>query len=150
MSMMHRIPALILLLALFCLFSACSSIPGLRPPDSDLTGVSWVLVSYNDGKNNFVSVPPATEITLVFGKEGRLNGNAGCNNYSGDYRLDGELITIGSLNSTEKHCLSPEGVMDLEQQYLTLLQQTTRYNIDGDELVLSYYDVKKLLIFRKG
>jgi heat shock protein HslJ len=79
-----------------------------------------------------------------------MTGNAGCNNYSGDYRLDGELITIGSLNSTEKYCLSPEGVMDLEQQYLTLLQQTTRYNIDGDELVLSYYDVKELLIFRKG
>lgn len=150
MFMKPRILVLILLLVLLSLFSGCSSIPGLRPLDSDLIGVSWVLVSYNDGKNNFVTVPPASEITLVFEKEGRLTGNTSCNNYSGDYHLEGELITIGSLTSTEKYCLSPDGVMDLEQQYFTLLKQTTRYNIDGNELVLSYYDVKKLLILRKG
>ncbi|MDD1706867.1 MAG: META domain-containing protein [Methanoregulaceae archaeon] len=148
--MKYRIPALILLLALFYLLSGCFSIPGLGPPSRDLTGVSWVLVSYDDGKNNFVSVPSATDIALVFEKDGKLTGNAGCNDYFGDYSLDGGLITISSLASAEKYCPSPEGVMDLEQHYLALLQQTTRYNIDGDELVLSYYDVKRLLIFRKG
>jgi heat shock protein HslJ len=39
--------------------------------------------------------------------------------------------------------------MEREQQYLLLLGNTTRYSIDRDELTLSYYDVKKLLVFRK-
>lgn len=148
--MMHRIPALILLLALFCLLSACCSTPGQGPLCPDLTGVSWVLVSYSDGKENLFPVPPATKITLLFGTDNRVRGNAGCNDYSGEYRLDGGLIGIGPLASTEKYCLAPEGVMDLEQQYLALLQKATRYNINGDELILSYYDVKRLLVFRKG
>ncbi len=123
--------------------------PGQGPQSPDLTEITWVLVSYND-EGTFVPVPPAVEITLFFGTDGRVYGNAGCNDYRGTYRLDGGLMNISPLVSTEKYCLSPEGIMDLETQYLFLLQQTSRYNIDRDELVLSYYDTRKLLVFRKG
>ncbi len=147
--MIYRLPFPILLILFSCLLSAGCSIPGLGPQSPDLTGITWVLVSYNNGGDRFVPAPLTAEITLFFGPDGRVHGNAGCNDYSGTYRLDGGLITIGPLAATEKYCLSPEGVMDLEQHYLSLLQQTTRYHVDGDNLVLSYYDTTRLLVFRK-
>ena len=92
---------------------------------------------------------PLTTITLKFGDDQRIGGNAGCNDYSGEYKTDGGLVTIRVMGSTEKYCSLPSGVMDMEQHYLLLLGNTTRYSIDQDELTLSYYDVKKLLVFRK-
>jgi heat shock protein HslJ len=148
--MVYRLHLLISLLVLSCLLSAGCSIPVQGPENPDLTEPTWVLVSYYNGGDAFVPVPPIAEITLLFSTDGRVQGNAGCNEYFGTYRLDGGLTDIGSLASTEKYCLSPEGVMDLEQHYLSLLQETTRYNIDGDELVLSIYDTRRLLVFRKG
>lgn len=148
--MIGRMDFPILLILFSCLLSAGCSIPGLGPQSPDLTEITWVLVSYINGGDTFVPAPLTAEITLFFGHDGLVHGNAGCNEYSGTCRLDGGLITIGPLAATEKYCLSPEGVMDLEQHYLSLLQQTTRYQRDGDQLVLSYYDVKRLLVFRKG
>ncbi|MDD1706252.1 MAG: META domain-containing protein [Methanoregulaceae archaeon] len=117
-------------------------------PPQDLTSHSWRLAFYNDG-NELAGTGPLTLITLKFAEDGRISGNAGCNDYFGDYRLEGGLISVGELGATEKYCLTPEGVMDMEQTYLLLLKNTTRYSIDQDELTLSYYDVRKLLIFRK-
>lgn len=149
MRTMSRLPFLLLPLLVFCLFSGCCTIPGQGPPCPDITG-SWILLSYTSGNGSMIPVPPEGRITAVFGNDSRVSGNAGCNDYSGGYTLDGGLITIGPLVSTEKYCHSPGGVMEREQVYLSLLQTSTRFNVDGDELVLSYYDQKQLLVFRRG
>jgi heat shock protein HslJ len=117
-------------------------------PPEKLTADSWRLTSYNKG-GELAEVGPLTIITLKFGEDWRIGGNAGCNDYSGDYQLDGGLMSVRALGATEKYCLVPEGVMDREQAYFLLLNNTTRYNIDQDELTLSYYDEEKLLVFRK-
>jgi heat shock protein HslJ len=117
-------------------------------PPEELTGNSWKLVSYNDG-NELANAGPLTIITLKFGENGRISGNAGCNDYFGDYQLEGGLISIKVLGATEKYCLAPEGVMDMEQSYYLLLKKTTRYHIDQDEMTLSHYDEEQLLIFKK-
>lgn len=117
-------------------------------PPEELTSHSWRLVSYDTG-TELADVGPLTIITLKFGEDGRISGNAGCNDYFGDYLMEGGLISVRALRSTEKYCLAPEGVMDIEQVYFLLLKNTTRYSIDKDELTLSYYDEEKLLIFRK-
>jgi heat shock protein HslJ len=145
---MSRLPFLFLPLIVMCLFSGCCTMPGQGPPCPDITG-SWILVSYSTENDSLVPVPPTDRITAVFGKDSRVSGNAGCNDYFGEYTVEGGLISIGPLASTEKYCLSPEGVMEREQIYLSLLQTSTRFNVDGDELVLSYYDQKQLLVFRK-
>ena len=146
---MSRLPFLLLPLIVFCLFSGCCTIPGQGPPCPDIIG-SWILLSYDNGNGNLVPVPPEGRITAVFGNDSRVSGNAGCNDYFGEYRLEGGLLSIGSLASTEKYCLSPGGVMEREQRYLSLLQMSTRFNLDRDELILSYYDQKQLLVFRRG
>jgi heat shock protein HslJ len=134
---------------LFSLVLACIAgclAPSTPPPE--LTSGTWKLVSYNTG-NELAGTGPLTTITLKFGEDQRIGGNAGCNDYSGDYKTDGGLVTIKVMGSTEKYCSLPAGVMEREQHYLLLLGNTTRYSIDQDELTLSYYDVKKLLVFRK-
>lgn len=145
---MSRLPLLLLPLMVFCILSGCCTTPGQGPPCPDLTG-TWILVSSTSGNDGMVPVPPEGRITAVFGDDSRVSGNAGCNDYSGTYRIEGGLVSIGPLASTEKYCLSPEGVMDREQTYLGLLQEATRFSIDQDELTLSYYDKKQLLIFQR-
>lgn len=146
---MSRLPILLLLLVLSCLLSGCCTLPGQGPPCPDLTG-TWTLVSYSGGNGSMIPVPPESRITAVFGEDSRVSGNAGCNDYAGSYRIEGGLISIGSLISTEKYCLWPEGVMEREGIYLSLLQESTRFNVNLDELELSYYDEKLLLLFRRA
>lgn len=136
----------VVLLVAFILLAGCSS----TVPPEDLTRSPWLLVSYLDEEKGPSAVPPGSQVTLSFGADGKISGNAGCNDYFGTYRVDGGLLSIEGLVSTEKYCLSPQGVMDLEGKYLSLLSESTRDNIDGNELTLSYYDEKKLLVFRRG
>jgi len=140
-----RIFCATLLLIAFILLAGCSS----TVPPEDLTRSPWLLVSYLDEEKGPTVVPPGSQVTLSFGEDGRLSGNAGCNDYGGTYQLDGGLLSIKGLVWTEKFCLAPPGVMDLEGKYLSLLPESTRYNIDGNELALSYYDERKLLVFRR-
>ncbi len=135
----------ILYLLILCTMAGC-----LAPssPPEELTAHSWRLVSYNSG-NALADIGPLPIVTLRFGEDGHISGNAGCNEYFGDYQLEGGLMSVRALGATEKYCLTPEGVMDREQTYLLLLSNTTRYHIDQDELTLSYFDEKKLLVFRK-
>jgi heat shock protein HslJ len=142
-------PAILILfvtLAGTCLLAGCAS----TTPPADLTDSPWILVAYEDGGNGLVPVSPSISATLQFRTDGQLEGNAGCNDYFGSYRVEGGLLSIGQVGSTEKYCLSAEGIMEFEQRYLSLLKETTRYNIDGTELTLSYYDERKLLVFKKG
>jgi heat shock protein HslJ len=140
-----RIFCATLFLVVFVLLAGCSS----TVPPEDLTRSPWLLVSYLDEEKGPSAVPPGSQVTLSFGDDGRLSGNAGCNDYGGTYQLDGGLLSVKDLAWTEKFCLSPPGVMDLEGKYLALLPESTRYNIDGNELTLSYYDERKLLVFRR-
>lgn len=122
-------------------------ISGSTTPPPDLTTPEWHLLSYRGGDGN--DVPAMEDITLRFNPDGTLQGNSGCNQYFAAYSVEGELIMVKSLASTERYCTGPDGVMAQEQEYLTRLSNTTRYHVSGDNLVLSYYDVEKLLVFVK-
>ena len=136
---------LILCLLISGCFAGC--VAPLSPPE-ELTSHTWRLISYNNG-DELAGVGPLTIITLKFTEGGQISGNAGCNDYFGTYKTDGGLISVRVTGATEKYCLAPEGVMDMEQVYFLLLGNTTRYSIDKEEMTLSHYDEKKLLIFRK-
>jgi heat shock protein HslJ len=145
---MCRLMFLVLPLIVFYLLSGCCTTPGQGSLCPDITG-TWILLSYNGGNGTLVPVPLEERITAVYGTDSRVTGNAGCNDYFGQYTLEGGLISIGPLASTEKYCLWPEGVMEREGRYLGLLQEATRFNVNGNELTLSYYDQKQLLVFRR-
>jgi heat shock protein HslJ len=84
-----------------------------------------------------VSSPlPDTQVTAVFGEDGKLSGSAGCNTYSATYTTDRGAITIGQPAATRKACVKPAGVMEQEQAYLDALPHATSYLVEGSRLSL--------------
>ena len=99
-----------------------------------LTGTTWLLTGYNDGKNSFVMVLSGTEITAIFGADGNFSGSAGCNNYTASYQVEGETILVGPVATTRMMCAEPEGIMEQESGYLAALESGVTYQINGDTL----------------
>jgi heat shock protein HslJ len=104
------------------------------PPPS-LTGVTWRVTGVNNGREAVVSVVSGTQLTAVFGSDGRVSGNTGCNMYAGPYTLAGSNISIGPLISTRRACLSDEANAQ-EHAFLTALEASTTYELMGDRLTL--------------
>ncbi|HUU76596.1 MAG TPA: META domain-containing protein [Methanoregulaceae archaeon] len=143
-----RVVMVIILIAL-CFFAGCSGI-GSQSRTEALTAHTWHLVSYYDENRNVQSLVPGTDISIRFLEDGTITGNAGCNDYFSRYTLEGYLVTFGPIASTEKYCMEPGGVMEQEQAYLGRLSNSTRFQVTSDQLILSYYDVRKLLVFEQG
>jgi heat shock protein HslJ len=102
-----------------------------------LAGTTWQLTGYNNGMGGFASVLAGTEITAVFGGDGKLAGSAGCNNYATSYEISGENISIGPVASTMMMCPEPDGIMEQESAYLAALESVSTYTIEGKQLSLS-------------
>jgi hypothetical protein len=61
----------------------------------------------------------------------------------------GEVITISNLSrSADPSCSGSTVSSAEEERYFALLPNVTRFNEENNELVLSYYDVRKMLIFQ--
>jgi len=119
-------------------------------PPLPLSGTRWLLESYSLEGDGVSSVIAGTTITAEFAPDGKVTGNAGCNRYFASYEVSGDTMTIGPAGSTKMYCSEPEGVMDQEARYLTLLESTAGYRIDGDQLNLLDEDGKTLLSYRAG
>jgi len=112
------------------------ALPTTASPSSSLQGKTWRLTSFTNESGSVV-VLPGTEITAVFGADGRMAGSAGCNNYFASYQIFGNGIKIGPIGSTLKYCAEPTGVMAQETAYLRLLQSSTTYTVTADQLKIS-------------
>ncbi len=115
-----------------------SAVAVYQSQGQDLAGTSWEVVGYNNGKQAVTSVMGGVTMTADFGKDGNLTGNAGCNDYNGPYKVNGNQITIGPLASTKKAC--EQTVMDQEMQYLTALGTAATYQMEGKTLELRTKD----------
>ncbi len=71
--------------------------------------------------------------TVTFTRDGKINGDAGCNRFLGEYSVDGSTIDIGPLASTLMFC---EGVMDAERALLKALEKSASYTVKGERLTL--------------
>jgi heat shock protein HslJ len=111
-----------------------------KAQSQNLEGTTWQAISYNNGKQAVINVLAGTELTADFGADGSLSGSAGCNQYTGQYEINGNQITIGPLASTKMYCEGPAGVMDQESQFLAALQSAMIYRIEGNRLELRTRD----------
>jgi heat shock protein HslJ len=126
------------ILLAFCsiiLLASCSSVNGLKSKSggsqASLNNSSWTLAD---------NVKGPSPTLLISGD--RISGNAGCNNYfSTEINLD---PTAGNIGSTRKMCDN----MDVETNFLKMLDQTTKYVIKDNVLEL-YKDNLLLLRFNK-
>ena len=99
-------------------------------PKAELIGSTW-LAEDIDGKG----VIDNAQSTLIFGTDGRVSGNAGCNRYGGVVTLKGASLLVDQVFSTKMACVAP-ALMDQETRFLQALQATRSYRIDGTKLVL--------------
>ncbi len=118
-----------------------------------LEGPTWSLLAFvepNPVEGMPAPLPLATdvrsgtEITITF-SDGVLRGSAGCNSYQAAYTRDASVLTIGSTAVTEMFCLSPEGVMEQEDQYLRVLEDVVGFHIHGGQLWLETGDGRALV-----
>jgi heat shock protein HslJ len=104
--------------------------------EAPLTGVTWSLISYNNGKGGISSVILDTEITAVLGEDGSFAGSAGCNRYTASYSTDGDMISIGMAATTLMECAEPTGIMEQEAAYLAAIQEAATYKVSSERLDL--------------
>lgn len=111
----------LILLTLF-LLGGCAASPGGR----QMSGRDWRAANLNG-----VPVLPNSIVTLRLEGGERISGSAGCNLYSGSYRLmSREGIDFTALTTTRKAC-TPE-LMDQERRFLSILESVEGYSFYSD------------------
>jgi heat shock protein HslJ len=137
---------LALLIVAAVLVSACSTggsgsdddaTTSPSPTPATLIDTSWRLTQVGD---DVAAVPDAIKATLSFSgadaeRADIASGSTGCNRFSGPYTLGaGDALSFGALAATQRAC-SP-AINAVEGAYLTALDTTDAYTLDGDTLTL--------------
>jgi len=105
---------------------------------------AWILETLGDA-----GVTGNSPVTIRFGDDGRVSGNSGCNNYTGNYTREGERLEIArNLVSTRRACLS-DAAMAQEQKFLETLSAMTSYATDERGALTLSNDAGQRLVFRK-
>ena len=119
-----------LLVFTFIGLAACSA------PNSMLDDTEWFLRSYGE-QNDLQVIIEDTEITATFNSvKGEVSGSAGCNTYFAGYEVRGSRLSISGMAFTEMACISPEGVMEQEQEFLTILAAAQSFQVDDTTLAI--------------
>jgi heat shock protein HslJ len=118
--------------ALLLAFGAVSGVAAAGGTGGTLEGPTWILKSYDKG-GTMTDVPAEVYADAVF-KSGTVNGNSGCNVYSGTYTASGSSLTFGTLASTKMNC--PQAQNDVETGYLAALGKSATYTATADTLTI--------------
>jgi len=104
-------------------------------PGADLRETTWVLEGYlvDLQDEELTESLEGVNVELIFKEEGELQGNAGCNTFTGRYVTDGTEIVFRDLLVTRLTCGEPAGIMDQETLFLQWLEQAEKYRINEDE-----------------
>jgi heat shock protein HslJ len=73
-----------------------------------------------------------SEVTLMLGSDGKVGGKSGCNGYSANYQLSGDILKIyPPMIGTRMMC--PPALMNQEQAYRSLIEtaQSARVTPEG-------------------
>ena len=100
---------------------------------SGLEGTLWRLAEYEGPDGKSVPVPQAITASATF-DAGTVSGNAGCNDYTGGYTVDGDNLTIGTLAATKKACGPAETAV--ETAFLATMGKVATYAVSAGSLEL--------------
>jgi heat shock protein HslJ len=135
--------AALLLAAAACAGPTLSSDPPAaatpsEPPAAASPEGPWQLIG---GTVNGAPLVLVDEAPVTFVVEGStVGGRSACNQYFGEFGLDGGQVRLTGLGGTEMGCEEP--IMTLETAYMTGLAQVEAATIDGDMLTLAGPDVE--------
>ncbi len=112
---------------------------GLDAQTRTLAGTSWRAVGINNGRGAVASLVLGSEVTMVFGDDGRVTGFAGCNHYNAGYDSDASHLRFTPAAATRKMCASDD-VMQQEQAFLKALESVDTLRFEGSRLDLRRAD----------
>ena len=111
---------------------------------SGLENTLWSLVSFGPPDAQQPLVEGSTITLLLAGGQG--GGTGGCNTYGATYQVDGNKITFSEIIRTERAC-EDERVTEQEQRYFQALETASEYQVESDQLRITYDNGNGLLIF---
>ena len=106
----------------------------------------WKLVSYGSPAD-LTPAPPDVDTSIVFGADGKVNGNVGCNGFGGNYTLEGNTITFEDIVSTLMFCEGPVG--DQETTTLNVFAGSTTFVLEGDTLTITSADGSSVIVLAR-
>jgi heat shock protein HslJ len=113
------------------IFAASVALAGCGPTGelpSTLGGTTWVATQISG------QAPVAgREPSITFDGD-RISGNAGCNGFSGRFRIEGSTIAIQDLGSTAMGC--PEPAASMERMFLNALGGASSIQVGYSTLVI--------------
>lgn len=125
-----------LIISLFMVFTVLT-VAACGTSGSALEENKWSLKSYGE-QSNPEQVLEGTEVTATFDSgEGKVSGSGGCNTYFASYEFKGNNLSISDLAWTEMACISPVGVMEQEQEFLSLLGDAESFQVDDTSLTIT-------------
>ena len=118
-------------LAAFSLLAACPAAGQAPAPYAELPGTSWIMIEWN-------GVVPATPFppVVTFSREFHFAGRAGCNTYSGPYKVIGERIELDPSAWTKMMC-GPDR-MALDEKVAADWRRVRRLTLGTDDILAAH------------
>ena len=130
---MNKICFILSAAVLACCLNNCGNARKTASDTSlELAGIHWKLIELNGAPVE--TDQSAVEPYIEFDKyTNRFSGSAGCNRVVGSYELnESGIIDFSKAAVTKMMCLN----MELENQFLKILDFIERYKIEGETLTL--------------
>lgn len=124
---MKIISGLIALVILYCVLGCAQA---TSKPDVPLTNTYWKLVELN---GTAVSPGEGKELHMTLRAGDRVDGYAGCNQFTGAVTVADGGISFGPIASTRRMC---QDVMAQEDAFLLALENAHRFAISGEDLAI--------------
>lgn len=125
------------------LFAIVSILMGCQSQNNLILNNQWKLIELNGKSLTNENV----NVTLTLNAANhQVNGNGGCNNYFGNYKLDGNTIEISNVGATKMFCVE---TANIEDEFFNTLKDKSDIKVTDSQLIFSKGG-KTVLIFQKN
>jgi heat shock protein HslJ len=101
-----------------------------------LAETSWTLKTYTLDGRTFTPPTVSSRPRLTFEADGKgVRGFAGCNQFTGNFKAEGNTLTVVNLATTRRACRAV--AMELEGRFVDLLTKAERYSANEQTLLVS-------------
>ncbi len=128
--------------------AAQSAQSGAPKPPTTGRGVEWRLSTWVVGGQEKAILQGST-ISIAFDPSGKVAGMASVNRFSGTYRFDAEGRLLWPASFATTRMAGTPASMAQERAFLESLRRTSRYRVDGTQLILESADSAVMLQFSR-
>ena len=107
-----------------------------------LANSEWRWIESQDADGTVFAPSDPEEFILSFDAAGQMRSSTDCNQLTGSFELQGDLLQIGEIVSTRMYCED-----SIEQDYLILLSEVSSYTLEEDTLTLILVENKGSMTF---